>query len=265
MHTDFNETSPDKILNQDFLDEYNATIESIWWQIISLCSKMTVLEKVNSFRFDLFDNDYPRNHFWNLVISSFFESSILCIWRISIDNSNDEGITLNQLKNKIIQNIVNEEIKTDFKEKLKNLAFEKNQKEINEKIKAIRHNFIAHYNIPRNKSTLSVNKLYSMDFNELKSANSQIINYFDFLCFSAKKSTYTLKYQPNIKHPVGIDNRLDVERLLDTLVKESYFISGKEEIKEIWEKDINQLLDDDLEEINRYRIKFGYSVLRKTT
>ena len=263
MNIDFSDKSPEEILKKEFLDEYNSAISSICDQLISFSSKMLVLEKINSFRFDLFDNEYHRSLFWYLVISSFYESSILCVWRVSIDNS-DEGITLNQLKNKIKQNISDKEIKTEFKKKLKDLAFDIRLKKINEKIEVLRHNSVAHFNFQEYYSATSVNKLPVLNIDELKSVNSQIVSYFDFLCFDSQKSVYTTDYDPEIKRPAGIDNRMDIERLLDLLAKESYFVKGDEEIKEIWEMEINQLPDDDLAEINRYRIKFGYSTLRKT-
>jgi hypothetical protein len=263
MDIDFNESSPDKILKQEFLDEYNSAVESIWWQLISFSSKMIVVEKVNSFRFDLFDDNYPDNLFWHLVISSFYESSILCIWRVLIDNSN-EGITLKQLKNKISKNILDKEIRTELKKKLKYLDFDKSLKKINDKIEIIRHNSVAHLNFQDYGLNPSENKLPALELDELKLANLQIVKYFNFLCFDSQKSVYTIDYHPEIKHPVGIDSRIDVERILDLIAKESYFIKGEEEIKDILQMKINQLPDDDLSEINRYRIKFGYSVLRKT-
>ena len=101
MNLPFHMSPPPILLKKKFLDEYNNDVEAIWWQLVLFNAKMFILEKIDNFRFDLFDSHYPNSIFWKATSNSLIESCILSIWRISIDGNSDKGLTISQLKNKI--------------------------------------------------------------------------------------------------------------------------------------------------------------------
>lgn len=257
MKIDFTNTKPDQILNENFLDDYYRSVDSIWQQLILLSSKLLILEKITAFRFDLFDENYPFGSFWNLAISSFYESSIMCIWRISIDNTNDEGITLNQLKNKIFQNFKSADLKEEFSKELKSIDFDKKVSITNNKITEIRHNFISHYNYAKYSFPTAINKLPLIYLDELKDVQSNIVRYFDILCFGETKSALPIAYSPDLIQPKENDNRIDIEKILDKIAENSYYIKCDEDEKEILEMNVKQFPKEDLEIINQYRKKFN--------
>src|SRR6266567_2493286 len=105
----FSDMQPDDILNPGYVEAYKQNVGIICDQLSILNSNMFVLEKLLNFPFDLFLSNF--GYFWELVENSLFESSILAIWRISVDRGFAEGFTLQRLKNEIRLNITDEAIK----------------------------------------------------------------------------------------------------------------------------------------------------------
>ena len=266
MNLDFNIAPPSTILKKEFLAEYEEAREAIWWQLVSLSSNMFVLKKIVEFRFDLFD---PDNYFWKLVINSFYIANIMSVWRISIDDGYTEGLTLNQFKNKIIQNISIEDKRTMFREKLNELKSNESVSEINDKIKQIRHNAIAHFNRRKDVTSKTQNELPPLSFDELEKVQSNMLKYFDFLCFGEKYETLLIDYFTNITIQESSDDKTDIEKILDNIAKDSFYMTGDEFTDdrpyepEIWKRQIKKLSDKDIEYLNDYRVKFGKSKIDK--
>lgn len=262
MKIDFENTHPEKILTAGFLEDYNRSINAIWSQLILFSSKVLALEKIVSFRFDLLDDNYP-SFFWNLVIDSLYETTILSIWRVAIDNSNNQGITLDKLKSKIFKNFIDTQIKNQFSDKLKSLDYDTKVEETNKKITELRNNYISHFNYEKlklSRSNLNLPKIYIV---ELKDAQRKIVEYFDILCFGEMKSVYPPDYDPEVIHHAEYDKRLDIEKILDNIAKDSYYVKGDETIPELWKMRVNDLSNEDLKVINSYRKKFDRPDLLK--
>ena len=96
------DTLPDDVIESSWIDSYKQTIDVLWWQLVRLNANIYNLEKILAFPFELFDPISPR-HFWKLVENALFDSCVLIIWKVAVDNDFGEGITLQQFKNEIIQ------------------------------------------------------------------------------------------------------------------------------------------------------------------
>ncbi len=114
----------------------------------------------------------------------------MSVWRISIDDGYTEGLTLNQFKNKIIQNISIEDKRTMFREKLNELKSNESVSEINDKIKQIRHNAIAHFNRRKDVTSKTQNELPPLSFDELEKVQSNMLKYFDFYVLEKNMKHY---------------------------------------------------------------------------
>lgn len=257
MKIDFTDIQPKKILDSGFLEDYNKSVEAIWWQLVSLSSKVLVLEKIIAFRFDLFDDNYPSIHFWNLTINSIYESSILCVWRVSIDNAHGVGMTLNQLKNKIFQNIQDVQVREQFAEELKSIDFDNRVADTNKKITELRHNLISHFNYVKYSSPQANQNMPTINMDELNEIQRKIVEYFNILCFGEMKAVYPIEYDSEVIHSNGYDQRLDIEKILDGIAKASYYIKGDQDNPEVWRMHIDSLSKEDLAVINHYRNKFN--------
>jgi len=107
---------PKEVIKEEWCQEYEDQIEMIWSQIVRLNLNLFVLEKIIKFPFKLF---FPLGvPFWELVYHSLFETNILIIWEIAIDN--DKNIlTIKRLKNEVIKNIKDQSLAYAFKKELK--------------------------------------------------------------------------------------------------------------------------------------------------
>ena len=118
-------------INSEFHDSYTEDIEFLWHQVYNLNSNVYYLKRIEEFPFDLFELIIIRP-FWTRVVDSMFESSIMIINKILIDNDGKGGkkLTLKKLKNKIRCHFRNEEDKKQFEKDLKDYQFGKIDKEL---------------------------------------------------------------------------------------------------------------------------------------
>lgn len=241
--------SPEELFSEQFSIEYEDEIDAIWWEIIRLKLHILFLKKLTTFPFDVFNLKSPTENFWDFVIGTFYDMSILIIWRIVIDN--DTGtLTIKQLKNKIKQNINNDELRTQFVNSLRTIKFEKEIESIENKIKVIRNNYIAHFNKDRNlESKKAITDEVKITLLELETVSNAIEKLFDLLCFSFKKSTL----------PVGYlipDSENDLDKILDQLVRNSTILNMPEEQPKLWEHYKSYFNEFKINIINEYRVKF---------
>lgn len=247
------EMSPEDLLEPSWIVTYEQSIEVLFQQLVRLNSSIFVLEKILAFRFDLF-KPYPRL-FWNLVESALFETCILIVWRVAIDSS-DEGITLRQLKNEIFQHFRKDEYKDWLARIVKSAGFERVVSNLEPKIIALRHDCVAHFNFGANVNpTPEQRRQRKLLFSELKKYRDAVNSFFDIFCFSRQRLLLPLGYHPDVVHPV--DDRSDIEQLLDDLARDSVLLNLPEENPHHWAGFRNNLSEQDLQTVNKYRAKFG--------
>ena len=66
-----------------------------------------------------------------------------------------------------------------------------------------------------------------------------------------------IEYHPDVLHPAGVDRRSDVELLLDSLARDSFFLRFPEEDPVFWSLYRKNLTERQIETLNQYRAKFG--------
>ena len=248
--------SPNDVLEPSWLAEYKQKIDAIGKQLLTLHDTIFVLEKIFAFRFDLF-MPIP-GPFWKLVENALLENCILIIWRVGVDNVYREGLTLQQLKNQIFQCLSNEDYHTQLKDEFKSGYFDGKISNLESKISEIRHNYIAHYNLAKHVNpTPEQIKKRTLFFSELKQYQNTLKEYFDLLCFGAQKLPLHPDYHPDVIHPAGVENRSDIERLLDNVARESDLLNLPEINSYHWEAFRQNLSDESIRILNDYRAKFG--------
>jgi len=140
---------PKDLLLPSWSDEYEEKIDLIHQQLVRLNSSTFILEKLFSFRFDLFT---PFNqNFWALIEQALFETCIMIVWRVGVD-SHAEGLTLQQLKKEVLHNL-KDDYKEEFRRLVKGANFEKTISSVKPTISKIRHNYIAHFNLKHTYKT----------------------------------------------------------------------------------------------------------------
>lgn len=98
--------SPENVIKPKYLKDYKNEIDGLWHEVVLLNSNLFILEKLMEFPFKLFFHEREL-HFWNLTISSFFESCIMVVWRLVIETRRKKILSLNLLVNRINDRYIN--------------------------------------------------------------------------------------------------------------------------------------------------------------
>jgi hypothetical protein len=254
MNTQVNlrEMLPKDLIAPPWLATYERNIDAIWGQLVTLNSSIFVLEKISPFRFDLFV--IGRKHFWDLVEHALVETCVLVIWRIGVD-CHEEGLTLQQLKH-CVQNNLLPQYTAAFNELAKTSWLPQKVSRIEPKIKEIRDNYIAHFNLTKHvKPTSEVVGARSLLLSELKGFRDTLNSYFELLCFGHGRAMLPIEYWPDEKRPASFE--CDVEELLDGVARNSDWLNLPENHPELWAVHKPEQSEKDLRILNQYRTKFG--------
>ena len=249
-----NAMGPKELISSNYFEDYKNETNALVWQIIQLNYNLLFLEKIVKFPFKIFViNPWP---FWHLMKANLFETSIMIIWRLV--DTNKKTLTLLSLKNKIRNELITKDYYKQFIRELERIKFDTLIASLRTRVEKIRHNRLAHFNrkwiveptpaqIRQSKFSLSV----------LNKLRNSLISLFEFLCFGAPWLLFYPENNSEVKHPYGLGECNDIEKLLDTIAKESYGLNLPENNKTQWLLHRKQLSPKDIEAFNSYRRKFN--------
>lgn len=249
---------PKDVIEPSWFPIYEQNIDAVWRQLVRLNSTIFVHEKIFSFPFRLFlPMSSGSRIFWKLVESALFETCVLIMWQVGVDNVYKEGLTLQQLKNQIFKHLQNSDYYSQLNDAFKQGHYDRRISSLKEKISEIRHNYVAHYNLEKyvNPTPEQIKKRFLLS-SELKKYQNTLNEYFDLLCFGIERATLPSEYHPAVSYPLGDDSRSDIERLLDNIARESSLLNLPENDPVPWEAFRQKLSDEDIQIINEYRTKF---------
>jgi hypothetical protein len=174
------EISPEDSLESTWLPTYEKHVDALWWELIRLNSYLLALEKIADFPFQLFLSIPFERHFWTLVERSFFESCVLIIWRIGLDQDGDV-LTLLRLKNWVMQHI-KEDCRAQLRRLLRDSQYGSKLGALQQKITYIRHNYLAHFNREIAQQN-GMRHEQTILLSELKGCRDSLNELFGLLCF----------------------------------------------------------------------------------
>ncbi|MDL1164105.1 hypothetical protein P0100_24235 [Yersinia pestis] len=248
---DFTMIQDEELFEEPFLSEYRDEMKFFYSELVDLNLHLFIIDKIRRFRFDLFVSP-NQTIFFSTVLNSFFDSSILRITRLVTD-AKESLRTIKPFKNKIIKNMKPHYV-DDFKKRLKEVDFEKNTNELQNKIRARRDQRIAHMIRNFSEEELRNSTVYLKDLFDLREQLNLLLS---ALSFGTARMMLPLAYSELVEHPVGVDSRTDIERILDQIAFDSQIVSLPEACPILWEARKKQLEEHDIQEINRYRQKLG--------
>jgi hypothetical protein len=250
------EIHPKKILTPDWYEKYDRQMDLVWHQLVFLNAALHNLKHILSFRFDLFAPEPGARVFWTITQHSLFESAVMTIWRLTVDRS-QKGLTLQQLQDQIYQNIPDEKHRNALQRSMRKVRFKITLGDYRHKIREIRNSDIAHFDLQKHLNPHEEDfAKRGLVFSDLDRIRQKLNEFFGVLCFGHDRSVFLIHYSPLVRHPVGSDTRTDIERLLDSVAKESDLLNMPEEHPAAWSERRKQLGDKTLKIINRYRGKF---------
>jgi len=239
-----------EIIIPKYFEDYKDGMGFFYGELITLNTNIFIINKIRKFPFDLFctPDDYT---FFSMVINNFFEYSIIIISRLFKDTGRD-CFTLPKFKNKIISIYIKPKYKSAFIKRIKEVNFKKLTADILNRIHDLRKKRIAHNLEEFIKDTKNIGRI---NFDELEKLCDCSNKLFDNLSFGIGHMMVPISYSDKVIHPKDIDPRPDIEKILDSIAKESYFLNMPELDKYWIEYGKKRMTERELKILNEYREK----------
>ena len=130
---------------------------------------------------------------------------------------------------------------------------------VRSKVRAVRDDLIAHLVVGTGESgCLAAPKHPGVTLAELKALRDDIVSLFDALSFGCGYHTWVLQYSPQVTHPKDTDARSDVERVLDSVARDSAVFNLPEAEPEYWPIAKAALGAEAVQRLNAYRKRMGF-------
>lgn len=242
----------DQIIQEKEFDNYEKMVDVIGNELIILRSNYVLIEKIDKFPFSSFElSDTNSSSFWSNVFVALFESCINKIWNL-IYAKPEDYLTLITLRESTRNIFLKKQYRKAFNEKISSINFESQIEDIMVKVNGLRHNLVSHLqpkfslsnNIPINK--------FAINLSELEQIILTADNLFQVLCF---KSKGTLLLDFVLSQDGQRNSEIDI--IFDLIVKNSHVYNMPNAKSGYWNTYKENLSKSDIDNINKYRKKFG--------
>ncbi len=246
------EMQPEDLIVSSWHESYEDQIEAIREELVRLNASLFILEELLTSQLVLPESIY----FWGLIEYSLFEACTMIAWRVSVDSSSENGLTLRQIKNGVFQHLKADEYRNEFRKILREKNFEAVVEKIEPTIGEIRHNYIAHFNLEKHIYLTPEQK--TLRVSDLRKITDELNAFFKVLCFGHTRMIMPLEYQPDFRRP-KLNRLADVQKVLATLAKDNHLLNMPEQSPDQWAVTRQKMKPDDLDLIHEYRIRLGLS------
>jgi len=243
--------SADEAFLPEELPFYKKGMEFFHLQLVHLNVNIFILDHVLSFPYYLF-TDPDESLFFRMVFENFFYASLLIITRLAADQGPDL-FTLPRFRNRI-RDAVKPEYRRQLDQSLRSARFSATTRSVLHRATKLRNERVAHV---LEEVALGQGEGTRIVYGELKSLRDQLNQLLDALSFNTYYMMLPLQYSPDVSHPGGTGRRPDIERVLDSVARESLLLNLPERNPVAWSSRKQKMPANDLEILNSYRVKFG--------
>lgn len=244
-----------EIIHNAYLNSYESEVGAIAVEITNFNANLYLMEKIFNFPWGLILDDFGP--FWEYVEKALFDSVILSIWKLCIDQD-AQGLTLGKLRNKIIQAYIKPEFKDEFIDNLKNANYDKKLTAVQKVYTEIRHNYVAHFNFKKSTSpSLEEIAARRLDLKELIETRDLMNTMYQVVSLDRYAYLPVQYYPDSINVSEDGPPGTDIEKLLDLVARNSETINMPERQPDFWPIFKKLRSPEEVEFINRMRNKFG--------
>ena len=178
------ELSPEKVIKPEYLEEYESGVKHIWQNgLVGLNTNLFILRKLIDFPFDIF---FLASEivFWNLTMARLYESSILIIYHLVLDQDK-RTFHLGNLRDEIFAKYCKESSKEMVTLRMKEINSDSAlTNELKNRILFYRNNYIGHLKSEKdfNQWINEKHKGY-VTISELEQIRDTLNRHFGELCF----------------------------------------------------------------------------------
>jgi len=245
-----------EVISPEYLKDYEDGMGFFYSELVTLNTNIFIINKIREFPFDVFCAPDDKI-FFSMVINNFFEYSIIIISRLIKDTSAN-SFTIRKFKNRIIKDYIKPEYREAFKNRIKNSKFEHIMNDILDRIQDLRNKRIAHTIEDYVKDTKNIGRI---NFKELEKLRDFINLFFENLSFNIEHMMVPVPYSDKVQHPKDSDPRSDIEKILDSIAKESAFLNAPEinsKWPTVWKEIKKRMTERELNIFNKYREKLRF-------
>lgn len=251
-HPDLANREPIELFPQEFVQRYHRLHSDLWYRIVRVHGTICTLEQLEDFPFD---HLYGPNgmEFWRLVAHNFLEMAIVLLHGIINDTGTDTH-TITRFKNTIVKGPwLDEKMQDLLRQTLKDQKFDHRTNTIAERVKEIRHTYVAH-RLMDAQTGLPDEKFARVELRELRDLFDEIHSLFGRLSFGSGYVTLAGDLMPGMVG--GKPTRTCLDEVLDAVLRDSYFVNEPER-DEWWSEVRKHKSNEELQLLNKYRKRIG--------
>lgn len=251
-HRDLANRKPTELFPQDFAEAYQRLHNDLWYRMVRLHGTIYTLEQLKDFPFD---HLYAPNgmEFWRLVRRNFLEMAIILLHGLISDTGPDVH-TIRNFKDRIAKGPwLDQHMHHLFTETFQEREFDHNTNVIAERVKEIRHNYIAHRLVDMH-TALPKQELSGVKLQELRQLLDATHSLFSALSFGGAYATLAGDFMPGTVG--GKPRRTCLDEVLDAVLRDSYFVNEPER-DQWWHEMRKRMSPEELELLNKYRKRVG--------
>ncbi len=245
------------ILKSSWFDKNEKNLNLLEQQIYRLNSNVFILDNIFKFPFEFVFSDYPI--FWGLTVGSLFETTILTIWKVVADGDIEKGYTtIQKVKRDVAKNLCDINYRKRFKEICVNSDFDKVASDLRKRVTKFRDNCAENFNFKLKGSISDLDiKCKSKLFLDIKEFKEEVNILYRVLCFDKPKKMIPSEYDISS----DLKKQPDIIQLLDDIMIKSVWLNQPERNADSWSAFRKQKSQRELVILNRYRAKFGLSIV----
>jgi hypothetical protein len=244
-----NEIKAEDILETTYVGEYRKQLEALWIQLVSINANLFYIEKLESFRFDIFLN-VDDGYYWQITKNALLEACISGIYRVGLDTGED-FLSLLKFRSNVFKHL-RKDVGIELRKKIGSVKFEGELKEVERKIRDIRHHFYGHlqYDTHVNPDTMPP---MLVNLAEIKHVFAELVRLFHQLGFAEFWSLWYPCHSENRRK----NNDTDIDHLLDSVAKNSQLLNSPENNPDLFRLIREDMKAEEIQVLNAYRRKFG--------
>lgn len=236
------------VIVEDAQKEYNHALDFFNSRLLELNTNLYIVEQLIRFPRKLFLGDGPENTiFFGQTINNAIQVSILIITRLVVDQDGDL-YTLTSFKKKVYT-MIKPEYEKAFRKRLKQMNFDKQEKDLLEKAKRLRNERIAHFS-----------KSFFQGYYD-PTMKQEVLTFEELLALRDKLNGILQSFFLNTKPgmlPLSYDTfNSDIREILNRIIYASPILNMPESDSALWRQLQASLTEEDRKQLNYYRVKFG--------
>jgi hypothetical protein len=246
MESPPNQSGARDLLQPQYAGLYEAQLERIWWVLIRTRQSMHIVSSVVKFPLGKFVKHDDIAFFWNLLVQDCGNAVVLSLHSLVNDNKK-RTLSLRKLANSVSEWIEPKYLDW-YRGRLKDGKFDSRLHDVAERLRNMRHSiahiFLNHDGAPaKNARGIS-----DSEIEDLYAATKAI---FRIACLTEEFVIDTRDYS------VGTASPRPIDKLLDLVAKDSYWVNQPETRKQWWQIDRQGMTDEELTDLNEWRTRFN--------